>query len=140
MGGWPPDETLLAWFEQGYRSLTEALRAAPTDLECWTFLASESPLQHWARRQAHETAIHRVDAELAAGSSVEPFDPTLAADGVDEYLMAFIQRPGRGPRSEEPRSISVSCSDTSDSWTVAYDSSQATAKRLADPDADSTLR
>ena len=24
----------------------------------------------WARRQAHETAVHRVDAELAAGQAV----------------------------------------------------------------------
>lgn len=137
---WPPDETLLDWFELGHQNLTGALREAPIDLECWTFLASDSPLQHWARRQAHETAIHQIDAELAAGTPVQPFDPMLAADGVDEYLTAFIQRPGRGPRSEEPRSISVSCSDTGDSWTVAYDSSQATAKRLADPDADASVR
>ena len=44
-------------------------RRAP-DLECWTFLRAPSPLAMWARRQAHETAIHRVDAELAAGAAV----------------------------------------------------------------------
>ena len=135
-GGWPPDETLLEWFEQGYQSLTEALRAAPADLDCWTFLASDSPRQHWARRQAHETAIHRVDAELAVASPVLPFDPTLAADGVDEYLTAFIERPGRGPRSEDSRSFSATSTDTGHSWTVYYDSKKSTTKRMADPEAD----
>jgi uncharacterized protein (TIGR03083 family) len=67
VGAWPDDADLLSWFCQGCETLTEALEAAPRDLECWTFLRASSPLSMWARRQAHETAIHRVDAELAAG-------------------------------------------------------------------------
>lgn len=35
-------------------------------VDCWTFLDAPSPLAFWARRQAHETAIHRADAQLAA--------------------------------------------------------------------------
>ena len=37
------------------------------------------------RRMAHETAIHRADAESTAGP-ITPLDPGLAADGVDEVL------------------------------------------------------
>jgi len=83
-----------------------ALGAAPPDLECWTFLAAPSPLAFWARRQAHETAVHRVDAEQAASAAgqaastagpVPPgngaaFEPAFAADGVDELLMGFLAR------------------------------------------------
>jgi uncharacterized protein (TIGR03083 family) len=45
-----------------------------------------APARFWLRRMAHETIIHRVDAETAAGQrgAVEP--PELAADGIDEYL------------------------------------------------------
>jgi len=73
-----------------------ALGAAPPDLECWTLLAAPSPLAFWARRQAHETAIHRVDAEQAAGRAAPgngvSFEPAFAADGVDELVMGFLAR------------------------------------------------
>ena len=47
----------------------------------------------WFRRQAHETAVHRWDAQRAATpSSVDPIDATLAADGVDEWLEVFVPR------------------------------------------------
>src|SRR6185437_2986127 len=66
---------------------------APADLDCWAFLAAPSPLAFWARRQAHETAIHRVDAEQAAGrASASAFEPAFAADGVDELIMGFLAR------------------------------------------------
>ena len=47
-------------------NLIEALDSASPDLEAWTFLPAPSPLAMLARRQAHETAIHRYDAESAA--------------------------------------------------------------------------
>lgn len=57
----PGDADLVPWFTEGHAELVAALRAAPADLECWTFLPAASPLAHWARRQAHETVIHRID-------------------------------------------------------------------------------
>ncbi len=42
------------------------------------------------RRQAHEALIHRVDAELTAGTAISPIEPDLAADGVDEILTVMI--------------------------------------------------
>jgi len=65
----PADAQLPGWFCEGHAALVRALGAAPPDLECWTFLAAPSPLAFWARRQAHETAIHRVDAEQAASAA-----------------------------------------------------------------------
>ena len=116
----PADAQLPGWFCEGHAALVRALDAAPPDLECWTFLAAPSPLAFWARRQAHETAIHRVDAEQAASAADQPastadqpastaglaastagpvppgngaaFEPALAADGVDELLMGFLAR------------------------------------------------
>ena len=50
-----------------------------------------SSLAFWARRQAHETAIHRADAESASGVRPE-YEPEFAADGIDELIMGFGQR------------------------------------------------
>jgi uncharacterized protein (TIGR03083 family) len=100
----PPDamerpeepDALMSWYRTGHRSLVDSLLAAPEDLRCWYFLDAPSPLAFWARRQAHETAIHRADAELASGP-ITPHSPDLAADGIDEMLGGFVsgRRAGR---------------------------------------------
>jgi uncharacterized protein (TIGR03083 family) len=119
VGGWPVDAELVAWFRSGHRALVEALMSAPADLEAWTFLQAPSPLAFWARRQAHETAIHRVDAESAAGD-VTGFPPGFAADGVDELLLRFVARPGRTLPIEEPRSMLVRATDVPRGWQVTF--------------------
>jgi uncharacterized protein (TIGR03083 family) len=43
------------------------------------------------RRVAQETAMHRWDAEAAAGDP-QPIDRALAADGIDEMLEVFVPR------------------------------------------------
>jgi uncharacterized protein (TIGR03083 family) len=92
----PGDAELPGWFRAGHAALVRALSTARPDLDCWAFLAAPSPLAFWARRQAHETAIHRADAEqAAAGEAAAPgtsFAPAFAADGVDELLMGFLAR------------------------------------------------
>src|SRR5262249_19104154 len=44
----------------------------------------------WIRRMAHETAIHRIDAELAQGEPSARIPPALAADGIDEFLTVVL--------------------------------------------------
>ena len=91
VGTGPGDEGLVEWFKSGHATLVEALQAMPEDLDCFTFLPAESPLHFWARRQAHETAIHRVDAEGAAGEATA-FDAGFAQDGIAELLNGFARR------------------------------------------------
>jgi uncharacterized protein (TIGR03083 family) len=83
---------LVAWYREGHRALVKALTDADPALECFAFLPASSPLAFWARRQAHETAIHRVDAESALGADHSPFEPAFAADGIDELLVRFHGR------------------------------------------------
>lgn len=139
VGGWPVDAELVAWFRSGHRALVEALMSAPADLEAWTFLEAPSPLAFWARRQAHETAIHRVDAETAAGD-VTGFPSRFAADGIDELLLRFVARPGRTLPLEEPRSMLVHASDVPRSWHVTFAPSGFQIHTdPVDPDADLVL-
>ena len=92
VGTGPADRLLIGWFRDGHRVLVQTLRDAPGDLACFTFLPAPCPLAFWARRQAHETAIHRADAQ-AACRSASPFDHALALDGIDEILTGFAARP-----------------------------------------------
>ncbi|MEU9704060.1 maleylpyruvate isomerase family mycothiol-dependent enzyme [Streptomyces sp. NPDC047981] len=114
---------LLAHFRAGHARLVAALRAAPASLECWTFLPGASPLAFWARRQAHETTVHRVDAESAlpahgATHGAAPVDTALAVDGIDELLCSFHARERSRVRTPEPRVLRVRATDTGDVWTV----------------------
>lgn len=119
VGGWPDDAELVAWFGDGHRSLVQALVSAPADLEAWTFLDAPTPLAFWARRQAHETAIHRVDAESAA-ADITGFPSGFAADGIDELLLRFVVRKGKTLPVDEPRSMLVRATDVPRSWCVTF--------------------
>jgi uncharacterized protein (TIGR03083 family) len=132
-GGWPPDGELVDWFRDGHAALVAALRAAPADLECFTFLRAPSPLAMWARRQCHETLIHQVDAEAAAGTTVTP--PTdLALDGIDELLTCFAPRRRTGFRLDPTRTLAV-CPDEGDvRWAVRIGPERITTTRIAPAD------
>jgi uncharacterized protein (TIGR03083 family) len=122
VGSLPGDEELGDWFEAGYLALVAALEAAPPDLQTWTFLPAPSPLAMWSRRQAHETAIHRVDTELTAGRSeadLSPFTPDFAADGVDELLTCFVPRRSTGLRAEAVMTLGIRCVDDDAAWALS---------------------
>jgi uncharacterized protein (TIGR03083 family) len=118
VGTWPEDAALAGWLREGCSTLADALAAAPDDLECWTFLPAPSPRAMWARRQAHETAIHRVDAELASRTAVTAFAPAFAADGVDELLTCFVPRRSTKLVAESEATLLVQCTDNDAGWVL----------------------
>jgi uncharacterized protein (TIGR03083 family) len=132
VGSWPPDTELLEWFEEGNGALVDALSEADPGLECWTFLTAPSPLTMWARRQAHETAIHRVDAELASGRPITPFSAQFAGDGIDELLSCFITRQGGHLLANPPRSLHVRCVDIAGDWLVRIGADRVVTIRGSD--------
>jgi len=71
------------WLNEGADQVIKAVTAAGND-PVWT-LAGLGPASFWARRRAHEAAVHLADAQLAAGQDVD-LAPDLAADGVGEWL------------------------------------------------------
>ncbi|MFJ4688792.1 maleylpyruvate isomerase family mycothiol-dependent enzyme [Streptomyces sp. NPDC088789] len=126
---------LVDWYQDSHRTLVETLRTAAPDIDCWTFLPAPSPLAFWARRQAHETTVHRFDAESAlsgpqvpqipqvpqathipsAGPAVpapSPVAPGFAVDGIDELLRGFHARSRSRVRTDEPRVLRVRATDT----------------------------
>jgi uncharacterized protein (TIGR03083 family) len=115
----PAGDAIFSWFADGHAALVETLSSAPPDVRCWTFLPAPSPLAFWARRQAHETAVHRVDAELAAGASPTAFDTAFAVDGTDELLLGFFARRRRVAQDVRPGAMTFEASDTDAAWTVS---------------------
>ncbi|GGN09039.1 maleylpyruvate isomerase family mycothiol-dependent enzyme [Streptomyces fuscichromogenes] len=119
----PPDidgTELTTWYRDGHRRLVDTLDGAPRDLACWTFHPAPvaSPLAFWVRRQAHETTVHRYDAEAARGGPASPVGTDFAVDGIDELLRGFHARARSRVRSEPPRVLRVRTTDTDAAWTV----------------------
>jgi uncharacterized protein (TIGR03083 family) len=128
---------LTAWFREGHARLVATLASASPDVRCWHFLPAPSPLAFWARRQAHETAVHRFDAESATGGTPSGMDAGFAADGIEELLFGFHARPKSRVRTEEPRVLRVRATDTDDAvWTVRLSQEPPAAERGASGDAD----
>jgi uncharacterized protein (TIGR03083 family) len=121
VGTWPADLDLIDWFREGHTRLVHTLASAPPDLDCFTFLAAPSPLAMWARRQAHETAMHRVDAE-SPGSTITKFHP----------------RPRLAPKVSRPHSIHIHATDTGDDWHLQINSEAVVTSRRSSP-ADCTI-
>ncbi|WP_030753676.1 maleylpyruvate isomerase family mycothiol-dependent enzyme [Streptomyces griseus] len=122
---------LLAHYREGHAALVAALRAAPRDLAAWTFLPAPSPLAFWARRQAHETAVHRADAESALAADPGPgqIGAAFAADGVDELLAGFHGRDRSRVRTAVPRTLRIRTTDTGDVWTVRLSAAPPVTER-----------
>ncbi|MHB9755486.1 maleylpyruvate isomerase family mycothiol-dependent enzyme [Streptomyces sp. BYX5S] len=128
-------DALLAWYREGHRQLVDTLTNAPPDVDCWAFLPAPSPLAFWARRQAHETTVHRVDAEsaLPRHGSEEPTTITteFAVDGIDELLTGFHARERSRVRSDVPRTLRVRATDAGADavWTVRITQDPPAAER-----------
>jgi uncharacterized protein (TIGR03083 family) len=113
----PDDGGLLEWYREGLRETADVLGAADPSEAVWTW-APQKDVGFIQRRMAHETAVHRVDAELAAGT-VEPVDAELAVDGIDEFLDLFVAHPGMASRlAEGAESIHLHSTDAPGEWLV----------------------
>ncbi|HVA89489.1 MAG TPA: maleylpyruvate isomerase family mycothiol-dependent enzyme [Chloroflexota bacterium] len=74
-----------------------ALEAAEPVSSWWT---ADQTAGFWQRRMAHETAVHRWDAQLAHGVPAAP-EAELASDGIDENFEVML--PSRRRWADHPR-------------------------------------
>ncbi|MFA9444945.1 maleylpyruvate isomerase family mycothiol-dependent enzyme [Egicoccus sp. AB-alg6-2] len=117
----PADEHLMAVLEEQTLSLLHALRSRRPEEWCWSWDERGESIGWVARRQAHEALIHRVDAELVAGTEVGGCPAPLAADGVDEMLRVFLDGvPSWGSFDPDDRTARLVASDTGDIWSVVF--------------------
>ncbi len=86
------------WVVQIAGLLMNELKAASADTPAKTWDPSNQSARFVARRLAHETAMHRFDAQTAIGKP-QPIDPPeLAADGIEEIFTMVAAAPDRAGR------------------------------------------
>ena len=111
------------WMRAGAAVLATTLRAIDPAAPTWHPFPVAQVAGFWPRRQAHETAVHRWDAERAVGRPAD-VDPTLASDGIDEYFEIVIPRLVERKLIALPGgSLHVHCTDVPGEWLVSADDS-----------------
>ena len=141
---WPPerpaaDLDVFAFAEESATLLPAALAGADPSEIVWTW-APRKDVGFVQRRMAQETAVHRVDAERAAGVD-HRLDAELAADGIDEFLTLMLPA-DIGGALPEGTSVHLHCTDTDrgGEWTVTRDSTGAPVVAADHTKADTALR
>jgi hypothetical protein len=123
----PPDawDELLPWWDDTLDAMLTALHAKGPDSPVWVFPGARATAEFWARRQAHEAAIHRLDAEHALAGSDRAaavpslvFDSDLAADGIDEALVLMVPRRLARERPDVAGTVLFHAADAGRAWLV----------------------
>lgn len=127
---WPPRREQpqgvepLEWYRSVAADLISVLAAADPEAPAITHVR-ERTIGFWIRRMAHETLVHRVDAEQAHGYE-SAIDPELAVDGVSEILEVLVPNfPDAGTFVADGTLVEVASAGSS--WLVQPGVHQATA-------------
>ncbi len=106
----------LEWFRRTADEMLNVLAAADPATRVATWHAPDQSVGFWRRRMAHESVIHRLDAELAHGV-VTPVDAALGADGIDEILVVMLTgAPDWADSSRGDQIIVIRETDTDRMW------------------------
>jgi len=106
---------LATWLQEGAETLMELLGTdEPTPL-VWGWGGQGH--NWWRRRQAHETAMHRWDAQNAHGLP-NPITTDLAADGIDELFANIPSFPAIKQYEGKGDKLHFRASDTPREWIV----------------------
>ncbi|HWH00653.1 MAG TPA: maleylpyruvate isomerase family mycothiol-dependent enzyme [Pilimelia sp.] len=111
---WP--ET-AAWARDQYTTLLSALDRLDPEQPAWNWAPQPKRAAFWHRRMAHETTVHRWDAQLAAGRP-EPVEAKLAADGVAEVLDTWLPAGRRRGPADRHGVVHLAATDIAEEWYV----------------------
>jgi uncharacterized protein (TIGR03083 family) len=89
-----------AWIRDGAALLAETVSTGSGPV--WTHFGP-GPASYWARRMAHETAVHRADGQIAVGTR-PVINPVVAADGIAEWL-GFLPAGPDGDQASHPAPV-----------------------------------
>lgn len=116
----PAGAAVLDWYAEGLAALGAAFDRADPDAPRHTFVGPRDT-RWWARRLAHENAVHRWDREAATGTA-RPFDAELAVDGIDEVITTHLQnRFDRAAFGAAGQTMHLHATDAPGEWTITFD-------------------
>jgi uncharacterized protein (TIGR03083 family) len=113
----PAGDEVYDWFARQHALVVGALADLDPDTPAWNWSVPPQTGAFWHRRMAQETAVHRWDAQSAAGLP-QPIEPRLAADGVGEVLDTFLPGGRRKGPDDAEGVVRLIASDTGDEWVV----------------------
>jgi uncharacterized protein (TIGR03083 family) len=90
----PEDFALGAWMRESTADLVGALSTTDPATPAWVWWRDDRTVGAIARHQVQEAAVHRWDAQSAAGDP-QPIPQEIADDGVDEFV--WVARQMRDP-------------------------------------------
>jgi uncharacterized protein (TIGR03083 family) len=123
----PDGNAVLGWYRAGLNDLLATLASADPGKPVWNWSSIwPDTAAFWPRRMAHETSVHRVDAQQSAGAQLA-IDTALAADGVDEFLMVHFAEDA-GELTGTGETILLRTTDAASEWTVAAEPAGATVR------------
>jgi uncharacterized protein (TIGR03083 family) len=107
----------VAWWDERYAIVLNLLDGLDPELPAWNWAPQAKKAAFWHRRMAHETAVHRWDAQFAT-INAEPIEPKLAADGVTEVLDSWLPAGRRHHQSDATGMVALTASDLEHEWFV----------------------
>jgi uncharacterized protein (TIGR03083 family) len=111
-----PDGKPLAVLGGLLDELVAALTECDSDTPVWNWvLDAPGQATFWARRMAHESAVHRFDAQAAHGVQ-QPIDAELASDGIDELIDVVAHRVYTRDNVVGPTGIVTLQASDNDAW------------------------
>jgi uncharacterized protein (TIGR03083 family) len=113
-----PDETVFDDAGAMLDRVVATLAEADPDITTYFFVLAPdaSGSRTWARRMAHETAVHRADAEAADGHPISPVDPHMGADGVDELVAVLLPEAVARLGVDLTTTVHLHCTDVEGEW------------------------
>jgi uncharacterized protein (TIGR03083 family) len=133
----PSDGDLVGFVRTGLGELlTELERHDPAE-PCDTWWPADRTHGFWRRRMMHETTVHRVDVEAAAGGPVHAIEPEVALDGVDELLFLWFGHRLGELRLSLPQKGVVALSAADRRWLAVLEPGYSGARRVGDEEARS---
>lgn len=121
----PPATGAETWFLEGTDAFLRTMAALDPEEQCWNFGPPPRKAGFWRRRQAHEHAVHLIDACQASGLAVPSFAADFMLDGIDEILTMFTPRQLRLGRMPQPEGTVTFHVPGARSWRLGQGASEA---------------
>ena len=127
----PADASEVAdWLTEATATLVPVLRETAPDSPAWNFTHGPQTAAFWPRRMAHETAMHRWDADTATnGDGAASMDTALSIDGIDEFLSMFGRVLASRPEADIGGSLHLHTTDAEGEWMIGVTQGQLTVER-----------
>lgn len=134
----PEDVDAIAWCSDALEELVDALASTEPGAPAWNWSVATDTAAFWARRMAHESAVHRWDAQHAHGVAA-PIAADLASDAVTELVDVLLPRLYRRGVTDGPQGVVRLVAIDDGAWRVELTRDGARLLSDAGP-ADATAR